>query len=144
LKNFFSRTYDSKIYLESSVRGNMPRRNRDQNMLMLIGVVVLVLIAVTLYRKYYSGKYAPQPQPQHPGEHHHPVGGSGGKYAPQPEPQREHYEYELVPGDYEPYDNLDSIGYEAVGGPDENFQVGVGAGPGLYGSGRHTSEMIGN
>lgn len=27
---------------------------------------------------------------------------------------------------------------------DTSFQLGLGVGPGLYGSGRHTSEMVGN
>lgn len=35
--------------------------------------------------------------------------------------------------------------YELLGEEDfETFETGFGMGPGLYGSGRHTSEMIGN
>nr|QBK86543.1 MAG: hypothetical protein LCMAC102_03380 [Marseillevirus LCMAC102] len=34
--------------------------------------------------------------------------------------------------------------FQLLNQSDESFQIGFGMGPGLYGSGRHTSEMIGN
>ena len=48
---------------------------------------------------------------------------------------------EMVPrSDGAPEDDIEIISQS----DDPAFQLGFGMGPGLYGSGRHTSEMIGN
>ena len=48
----------------------------------------------------------------------------------------------------QPADEIDDDSAEYVLQPDDNgddsFETGFGMGPGLYGSGRHTSEMVGN
>lgn len=47
----------------------------------------------------------------------------------------------LEKGDNDLIDDFQLIG---VADEEPAFQIGFGMGPGLYGSGRHTSEMIGN
>ena len=56
------------------------------------------------------------------------------------EHKKEEIEYLPAPAPAEAEDDIEII--EAS--EDPAFQVGFGMGPGLYGSGRHTSEMIGN
>jgi hypothetical protein len=49
---------------------------------------------------------------------------------------------EVGDSDYQPVEDIDDD-FEKVA-DEEAFNIGFGTGPGLYGSGRHTSEMVGN
>ena len=51
-----------------------------------------------------------------------------------------------VDSSFELVGNSDDDQFQLLGVADEEpaFQIGFGMGPGLYGSGRHTSEMVGN
>jgi len=46
--------------------------------------------------------------------------------------------YDVIDPQYSSYDVIDIPPSEPA------FEIGFGMGPGLYGSGRHTSEMVGN
>ena len=50
----------------------------------------------------------------------------------------------LVQADVARQDAVDDFQLLGVADEEPAFQIGFGMGPGLYGSGRHTSEMVGN
>jgi len=106
----------------------MARRNMNQNILMVVGLVLVVLVLFSIYRKYQAEKdhrVSPTPHPER-------------RVNPTPEPRHEGHGHESEAEYYSLND------YEPVGESDEMFQIGVGTGPGLYGSGRFTSSMVGN
>jgi len=93
---------------------------RGNNNTWLLIILVVVLIGFGLYTMFGSAKHPKEGMTQ-PEEI---------EYVPQPD----------VNSQGAPEDDMEII--EAAEEP--AHQIGFGMGPGLYGSGRHTSEMVGN
>ena len=121
----------------------MPRRNNNTNLLLIVILVIVALGVFCAWNKSFKAKE------NESYEVSSKVGGGGSGKHDKPDmeliPQSDGDSGAMPSGDMvQPLPGEPDFQLLGVADAQPAFELGFGMGPGLYGSGRHTSVMLGN